>query len=59
VNQSRSVMGSPDKALQRPRQLGEGADRVGGLIDLDALVAYVKAHSPVAPGPQNRIIRID
>jgi len=25
-------------------------------VDLDAFVAYITAHSPVAPGPQNRII---
>ena len=25
----------------------------------DALIAYFKAHSPVAPGPQNRIVRTD
>ena len=28
---------------------------IGGEIDLDALVAYVEANSPVAPGPQDRI----
>ena len=28
---------------------------LGGEIDLDALVAYFAANSPVAPGPQNRI----
>ena len=39
--------------------LTEGTDRLGGPIDLDALEAYFKAHSPVAPGPQNRIIRIE
>jgi len=38
---------------------GEGADRVGGSLDIDAFVAYVRAQSPIAPGPQNRIIRID
>ena len=37
----------------------EGVDRIGGSLDIDALVAYVKAHSPVSPGPQNRIVRID
>jgi 5'-nucleotidase len=39
--------------------LGEGTDRVVGVADIDALVAYFKARSPVAPGPQDRIIRID
>jgi 5'-nucleotidase len=34
-------------------------DSLGGEIDLDALVAYFGARSPVAPGPQNRITRIN
>ena len=33
-------------------------DPLGGDIDLDALVAYFGANSPVAPGPQDRITRI-
>jgi len=33
-----------------------GTDRLGGAVDTDAFEAYFKAHSPVAPGPQNRII---
>jgi 5'-nucleotidase len=33
-------------------------DPLGGEIDLDALVAYFEANSPVAPGPQNRITRL-
>jgi len=37
----------------------EGTDQLGGDIDVDALVAYFKTHSPVRPGPQNRIIRLD
>jgi 5'-nucleotidase len=37
----------------------EGTDQLGGEIDLDALVNYFGAHSPVAPGPQNRITRLD
>lgn len=37
----------------------EGSDQLGGDIDLDALVAYFKTHSPVGPGPRNRIIRQD
>ena len=32
-----------------------GTDRLGGAVDTDAFEAYFKAHSPVAPGPQNRI----
>ena len=35
--------------------LKEGTARLGGAQDLDALEAYFQAHSPVAPGPQNRI----
>ena len=31
---------------------------LGGDIDLDALVAYFQAHSPVPPGPRDRITRI-
>jgi 5'-nucleotidase len=37
----------------------EGTNKVAGDADIDALVAYVRTHSPVAPGPQNRIIRTD
>lgn len=32
-----------------------GTDRLGGVVDTDALEAYFAAESPVAPGPQNRI----
>ena len=35
-----------------------GTDRLGGAVDTDAFEAYFKAHSPVAPGPQNRIIQV-
>ncbi|MBM4428480.1 MAG: bifunctional metallophosphatase/5'-nucleotidase [Chloroflexi bacterium] len=35
--------------------LVQGADRLGGAVDTDALEAYFTAFSPVAPGPQNRI----
>ena len=31
---------------------------LGGEIDLDALVAYFEANSPVGPGPQDRITRL-
>ena len=37
----------------------EGIDRYVGPIDIDSLVEYFGAHSPVAPGPQNRIMRVD
>ena len=36
-----------------------GTGRLNGDLDLDALVAYLAMHSPVRPGPQNRIVRID
>ncbi len=35
-----------------------GTDLLTGMIDLDAFVAYLGAHSPVLPGPQNRITRL-
>jgi 5'-nucleotidase len=35
----------------------EGTNVLGGDIDLDALVAYLGKHAPVAPGPRNRITR--
>jgi 5'-nucleotidase len=38
--------------------LREGTNRLGGDVDVDALEKYLKAHSPVAPGPQNRITRL-
>jgi 5'-nucleotidase len=34
-------------------------DSLGGEIDIDALEAYFVANSPVAPGPQNRITRLN
>ncbi|MCA9866626.1 MAG: bifunctional metallophosphatase/5'-nucleotidase [Anaerolineae bacterium] len=35
--------------------LVQGTDRLGGAVDTDALEAYFVTHSPVPPGPQNRI----
>jgi len=35
----------------------EGTNLLGGDVDLDALVAYIGKHAPVAPGPRNRITR--
>jgi 5'-nucleotidase len=35
--------------------LVDGTDRLGGEIDLDALVTYFGDNSPVPPGPQDRI----
>jgi 5'-nucleotidase len=39
--------------------LKEGTNRLGGDVDLDALEKYMQATSPVAPGPQNRITRVN
>ncbi len=38
--------------------LTEGTNRLGGEVDLDALITYFGAISPVAPGPQDRITQI-
>jgi 5'-nucleotidase len=35
--------------------LVQGTDRLGGAVDTDAFEAYFATHSPVPPGPQNRI----
>ena len=39
--------------------LRAGTERTGGEIDLAALVAYFSTDSPVAPGPQDRIKRLN
>ncbi len=39
--------------------LTEGSERIGGEIDLDALVAYFVGVGSVSPGQQGRIIRVD
>ena len=38
--------------------LVQGTNRLGGEVDTDALEKYFAANSPVAPGPQNRIIAV-
>jgi 5'-nucleotidase len=38
--------------------LRDGTDRLGGDVDLDALTKYLTANSPVAPGPQDRIVTV-
>ena len=38
--------------------LVEGTNRLGGEVDVDALVRYFGANSPVSPGPQSRITRL-
>jgi 5'-nucleotidase len=35
--------------------LAQGTDRLGGEVDTDALEKYFQAHSPVPPGPRDRI----
>jgi len=37
----------------------EATDGMIGPVDVDALVDYFRSHSPVAAGPQNRIVRVD
>jgi 5'-nucleotidase len=37
----------------------QGTNRLGGVVDTDALAAYLGANSPVAPGPQDRIRRVN
>ena len=39
--------------------LRDGTNRLGGAVDTDALEAYFRANSPVAPGPRNRISRVN
>jgi 5'-nucleotidase len=39
--------------------LVDGTNRLGGEIDLDALVTYFGDNSPIAPGPQDRITRLN
>lgn len=40
--------------------LKSGTNRLGGALDIDALEAYFKANSSgVAPGPQNRVTRLN
>jgi 5'-nucleotidase len=38
--------------------LRQGTARLGGEVDTDAFEKYFQAHSPVAPGLQNRITQI-
>jgi 5'-nucleotidase len=38
--------------------LRQGTNRMGGAVDTDAFEAYFVAHSPVAPGAQNRITQV-
>lgn len=39
--------------------LVNGTNRLGGAVDTDALADYFAANSPVSPGPQNRITRLN
>jgi len=36
-----------------------GGDQLTGIYDVDALYEYFRGHSPVAPGPVDRIARIN
>lgn len=38
--------------------LREGTDRLGGAVDTDAFEAYFQTHSPVPPGPRDRITQV-
>jgi hypothetical protein len=35
----------------------ESTDRIDVGLDIDLFVSYFEKHSPVAPGPQDRIVR--
>lgn len=35
-----------------------GSNQLGGAVDLDSMQDYFTAHSPVAPGAQNRIVKV-
>lgn len=35
-----------------------GTSQLGGAVDLDSMQDYFTAHSPVAPGAQNRIVKV-
>lgn len=36
----------------------QGSNQLGGAVDLDSMQDYFAAHSPVAPGAQNRIVKV-
>jgi 5'-nucleotidase len=36
----------------------DGTNTLNGVLDIDAVVSYFGEHSPVAPGPQNRITKV-
>ena len=39
--------------------LTEGTERTGGMVDLDALIAYFGSAGEVSPGPLDRITRLN
>ena len=39
--------------------LTEGTDRVGGIVDLEALSNYIETHSPIEPSDDTRARRLD
>lgn len=40
-------------------ELNNGSNRLGGAVDIDAQTDYFTANNPVAPGPRNRITRLN
>ena len=38
--------------------LTDGTERTGGMLDLDALIAYFESADNVAPAPMNRFSRL-
>jgi 5'-nucleotidase len=74
INDSVQLNGTPIVATQSYRVemnsfLADGGDgfsvfkactnQLGGEVDLDALVRYFMAHSPIAPPAEDRIVRLD
>ena len=47
------------EAGDRYSVLADGTERLGGALDLDALIAYFANTEAVAPGSQNRITRLN
>jgi 5'-nucleotidase len=41
------------------RVLAEGTARQGGMVDVDAMEAWLKAWSPLTPPETNRILRVE
>jgi len=39
-------------------ELGGGTNRTGGMVDLDALTAYLQGHPDIAPPATDRITKV-